>query len=212
MAVSQAQLGFGAQLCRKAANLTTIAAAITANASPQAVTPAAMTSIVIGTTLAIDTGNPALMEIVEVTAVTGSTFTAIFNNSHGTAISIALMVPVLEIVKLGGPVMKMDMKEATNMGSPNTFKEFIAGLRDGGQVTFEANYIPKDATQLNSQSDFNSGTLSTWCINLPGTPGNANTCIWMFNGYVDSISPAIPLDDRITVTGSIKITGKPVVW
>jgi hypothetical protein len=212
MTASQALLGFGAQLGRKGAMLTTIAAAITANAAPQAVTPAAMTSIVVGTILAIDTGNAALMEIVEVTAVGGGTFTAIFNVSHGTNINIALMIPVLEILKLGGPNMKMDMKEVSNMGSPSTFKEFIAGLRDGGAVTFEANYIPKDATQLNTQADLNAGVLSTWSITLPGTPGNANTCIWMFSGYVDTINPAIPLDDRITVTGSIKITGKPVVW
>src|SRR5712664_2364867 len=123
MPASSAQLGYGSQLGRQGANLTTIALAITANASPQVVTPAAMTSIVIGTILAIDTGNAALKEIVQVTAVTGSTFTAIFNVSHGTAINIALMIPVLEIVKLGGPGMKADMKEVTNMLSPNTYKE-----------------------------------------------------------------------------------------
>lgn len=212
MPASAAQIGFGAQLGRQAANLTTIAAAITASSSPQIVTPAAMTSIVIGTTLAIDTGNAALKEIVEVTAVTGTTFTAIFNVSHGTAISIALMVPVLEIVKLGGPGMKMDMKEVTNMASPSTYKEFIAGLREGGDITFEANYIPKDATQLNTQADLNAGVLSTWSLNMPGVPGATNTGIWMFSGYVASLAPVYPLDDRITVTGAIKITGKPVLW
>jgi hypothetical protein len=34
----------------------------------------------------------------------------------------------------------------------------------------------------------------------------------MFSGYVASIAPTFPLDDRITVTGTIKITGKPVLW
>jgi hypothetical protein len=212
MPASSAQLGYGSQLGRQGANLTTIALAITANASPQVVTPAAMTSIVIGTILAIDTGNAALKEIVQVTAVTGSTFTAIFNVSHGTAINIALMIPVLEIVKLGGPGMKADMKEVTNMLSPNTYKEFIAGLREGGDITFEANYIPKDATQLNTQADLHAGTLSSWSLDMPGVPGSTNNGIWMFNGYVASIAPTIPLDDRITVTGTIKITGKPVLW
>lgn len=212
MTATAAQIGYGSLLGRKGANLTTIALAITANASPQAVTPASMTSIVIGSILAIDTGNTALMEIVEVTAVTGSTFTAIFNNSHGTSISIAPMVTVLEITKLAGPGMKVDMKEATNMLSPNTFKEFIAGLREGGDITFEGNYIPKDATQLNTQADLNAGTLSTWSLTLAGTPGNTNCGIWMFSGYVSGLTPNIPLDDRITVSGSIKITGKPVLW
>jgi len=189
-----------------------IALAITLNASPQVVTPASMTSIIVGTILAIDTGNAALKEIVQVTAITGSTFTAIFNVSHGTSINIALMVPVLEIVKLGGPGMKADMKEVTNMLSPSTYKEFIAGLREGGEITFEANYIPKDATQLNTQADLHAGTISSWSLAMPGVPGATNNGIWMFSGFVASLIPVYPLDDRITVTGAIKITGKPVLW
>src|SRR2546430_8251268 len=210
MPVSQAQLGYGSVLGRRAATLTTIALAITANAAPQVVTPAAMTSIVVGTILAIDTGNAALTEIVEVSAVRGSTFPAIFNNSHGTAINIALMVPLLEVFKLGGPAMKADMKEVSNMASPNTYKEFIAGIREGGDVTFEGNYIPKESTlsQQNVRTDFEAGTLSNWCLALPG-PG---TGIWMFTGMVMSLSPSIPLDDRIVVTGVLRITAKPILW
>src|ERR1700719_745218 len=150
MPASQAQLGFGSVLGRRGATLTTIAAAITANASPQVVTPAAMTSIVVGSVLFIDTANAGVMEVVEVSAVTGTTFTAIFNNSHGTAINIALAIPLLEIIKIGGPGMKADMKEVSNMASPNTYKEFIAGLREGGDISFEGNYIPKENT--NSQA------------------------------------------------------------
>ncbi|HXM32296.1 MAG TPA: phage tail tube protein [Chthoniobacterales bacterium] len=210
MAVSQAQVGYGTVLGRRAATLTTIAAAITLNASPQVVTPAAMTNIAIGTILAIDTGNAALTELVEVSAITGSTFTAIFNVTHGTAINIALMVPLLESIKFGGPGMKADMKEVSNMMSPSTYKEFIAGLREGGDITFEGNYIPKEATlsQQNARTDFEGGVLSNWCIALPA----AGTGIWMFSGYVTALTPAYPVDDRITVTGTIRITGKPVLW
>src|SRR6266581_3890327 len=54
--------------------------AITANAAPQAVTPAAMTNIVVGSNIIIDTGASA--ETVNVTAVTATTFTAIFGKNH----------------------------------------------------------------------------------------------------------------------------------
>jgi hypothetical protein len=190
--------------------LTTIALAITANAAPQVVTPASMTGIVVGSILAIDTGNAALTEVVFVSAVTGSTFTAIFNNSHGTAINIATMIPLLEIIKLAGPGMKADIKEVSNMGSPSTYKEFIPGLREGGDITFEGNYIPKESTlsQQNVRTDFESGTLSNWCLALP----SAGTGIWMFTGYVISLAPSYPLDDRIVVAGVLRITGKPVLF
>ncbi len=210
MPVSQAQLGYGCVLGRRGATLTTIAAAITLNAAPQIVTPAAMTSIVVGSILAIDTGNPTLTEIVEVSAITGTTFTAIFNVTHGTNINIALMVPLLEMIKLGGPAMKADMKEVSNMASPNTYKEFIAGLREGGDVTFEGNYIPKESTnsQVNLRTDFEGGVLSNWSLSLPA----AGTGAWMFQAMVMSITPSYPLDDRIVVAGVLRITAKPVLW
>src|SRR5437899_6247996 len=207
MPVSQAQLGYGCVLGRRGATLTTIAAAIAANAAPQVVTPAVMTSILLGSDLAIDTGNVAVTEVVETSAVTGTTFTAIFNNSHGTNINIALMIPLLEVFKLGGPAMKADMKEVSNMASPSTYKEFIAGLREGGDITFEGNYIPKESTlsQQNVRTDFEGGVLSNWSLALP-VPG---TGIWMFTGYVMSLAPSYPLDDRIVVSGVLRITGKP---
>jgi hypothetical protein len=65
-----------------------VAAAITANAVAQVVTPAAMSgtitgvawSIQIGTLIAVDTGSN--YEVVMVTAITATTFTAIFTKSH----------------------------------------------------------------------------------------------------------------------------------
>jgi len=115
-------------------------------------------------------------------------------------------VTVLEIIKLGGPGMKADMKEVSNMLSPNTYKEFVAGLREGGDVTFEGNYIPKDATQITLRTDFENGTQSSWTIVLPNALGT-----WTFTAMVSAINPAYPVDDRIVVSGTLKITGKPVL-
>src|SRR5258708_7026176 len=117
-------------------------------------------------------------------------------------------VTVIEIIKIGGPGMKADMKESSNMLSPNTYKEFLAGLREGGDVTFEGNYIPKEATnsQTTLRTDFENGTASSWTIVLPNAMGT-----WTFTAFVSALTPAYPLDDRITVVGTLKITGKPVL-
>ncbi|HEV1992116.1 MAG TPA: phage tail tube protein [Candidatus Dormibacteraeota bacterium] len=115
-------------------------------------------------------------------------------------------VTVLEVLKVGGPGMKADMKEVSNMLSPNTYKEFIAGLREGGDVTFEINYVPKDATQITLRQDLEGGVNSSWTIVLPGALGT-----WTFNAFVMALSPAYPLDDRIVCTGTLRITGKPLL-
>ncbi|HXM32297.1 MAG TPA: phage tail tube protein [Chthoniobacterales bacterium] len=115
-------------------------------------------------------------------------------------------VTVLEVLKVGGPGMKADMKEVSNMLSPNTYKEFVAGLREGGDVTFEMNYIPKDATQITLRQDFEGGVQSSWTIVLPGALGT-----WTFTAMVSALTPAIPVDDRIVCSGTLRITGKPVL-
>lgn len=117
-------------------------------------------------------------------------------------------VTLVETVKIGGPSQKADMKETTNMLSPSTYKEFIAGLREGGDVTIEGNYLPKEATnsQTTLRTDFENGTSASWAIIFPNALGTLT-----FTAFVSAISPAIPLDDRITYTATLKITGKPVL-
>lgn len=117
-------------------------------------------------------------------------------------------VTVAEILKITGPGMKADMKETTNLLSPNTYKEFVAGLREGGDVSFEGNYLPKEATnsQTTLRTDFENGTASSWTIVLSNSLGT-----WTFTALVSAITPAIPLDDRITFTATLRITGKPVL-
>ncbi|HTS26320.1 MAG TPA: hypothetical protein VMH81_10640 [Bryobacteraceae bacterium] len=66
----------------------TLTTAIT-SAGTHAVTPSSMAGIVVGKTLAIDTGN--LFETVLVTAVTATTFTATFSNKHAAGVTILLV-------------------------------------------------------------------------------------------------------------------------
>lgn len=61
---------------------TTLSGAVTASTAVQAVAAASMTNIVVGSSLAIDSGASA--ETVSVTAVTSTTFTAIFTKNHSS--------------------------------------------------------------------------------------------------------------------------------
>src|SRR6185312_6424045 len=69
---------------------TSIASSVTAGT--QTVTPASMANITLAQSLLIDSANPALTEVVLVTAVTSTTFTATFANSHGTGALVANVV------------------------------------------------------------------------------------------------------------------------
>lgn len=67
---------------------TTVASAI--GSGVQTVTPTSMTNIVVGATLVVDSGAP--LEFVVVIAITGSTFTATFANSHSGGVSVVSTV------------------------------------------------------------------------------------------------------------------------
>jgi type II secretory pathway pseudopilin PulG len=65
---------------------TTLTASVTTNAVAQAVTAASMTNIVAGSSLTVDTGASA--ETVSVSAVTSTTFTAIFTKNHSSGATV----------------------------------------------------------------------------------------------------------------------------
>ena len=67
---------------------TSLTGTVAASTTPQTVTPASMTGINVGSSLAIGTG--ASFEMVTVTAATASTFTAVFAKSHASGASVLL--------------------------------------------------------------------------------------------------------------------------
>src|SRR2546425_870123 len=69
---------------------TTLTAAITGSKTAQAATPVSMTDIIVGTALTIDAGTKT--ETVKVTAVTATTFTAVFNLDHAAGVPVAAPV------------------------------------------------------------------------------------------------------------------------
>src|ERR1700738_4924607 len=73
-----------------------------------------------------------------------------------------------EITKIVRGGSKMDLVDVTNMDSIGAYREKLATLLHGGEITFDANYIPQDTSQQSLQSQFDGRILSNWKIVLPG--------------------------------------------
>ena len=72
-----------------------------------------------------------------------------------------------EIHHITGPTLKRDVPDVTHMKSPDGYKEFLAGLKEGGDVTIEGNWVPDDATQRASTgllSEFGSDVRGHWIL------------------------------------------------
>lgn len=54
---------------------------------------------------------------------------------------------VAELQSIEVPAVQTDTIDMTHHTSPGAYREYLLGLRDGGEVTLEGNYIPRNATQ-----------------------------------------------------------------
>lgn len=125
-----------------------------------------------------------------------------FGGAVGTSPSYATLAEVTKIQRSGS---KMDLADATNMDSTGAYREFVATLLDGGEISFDANYVPTDATQVTLQGLFDNRTLGQWKIVLPGILGS-----WAFNAYSTSSDFDLSVDKLSTFSGKLKISGQPV--
>jgi hypothetical protein len=111
-------------------------------------------------------------------------------------------IALAEVVDTTPPNVTRDEIDATHHGSPGGYKEYIPGLREGGEVPVTLNFIPSATDSL--LAAFNSNTVDSWRITL----SNGVTCT--FAGFVKSHSPATPRDDKMTLDAVIKVSGQPV--
>lgn len=126
--------------------------------------------------------------------------------SH-SAHSAGVYTTIAEVQDITGPSQSLETDEVTNQSSPNQYKEYIATLLDGGEVSFPCNYIPGDATQdsvTGLLSWMQSRGLQDWKITPPGTL-SAHTIT--FSGFVTKWDTKLPVAKHADLEVTIKITG-----
>lgn len=98
-----------------------------------------------------------------------------------------------------------DAVDATHSASPDGYREFVGGLRDGGNVTFTLNF---DADGTNSwlklKSEMAKDEATNYRIGLPD-----GTTKFPFSGLLVSLGVPMPLDGVVEITAEYKVTGKP---
>jgi len=119
---------------------------------------------------------------------------------------------VAEVQSINGPSLSTNAVEVTNMDSPDKYMEFIPGLRDAGEISFEINYLFDNATHGKDTGilqDFDDAEtkVRNWKIIFPDT----GSTTWDFSGFVTEFTMNDPVEDKITASLTIKITGKPVL-
>lgn len=112
-----------------------------------------------------------------------------------------------EVTSITLPSAVVDQIDATHMQSPNRTREFIAGLIDPGECTFDMNFVP------GSTADDRLHEL----LALPVTDNRrscrvefVNGVTWTFDAVLTNYEPTAPVDDKMTASVTFKVTGSLV--
>lgn len=117
-----------------------------------------------------------------------------------------------ERVSLGGPSLARDAPDVSHMDSPGGWREFIPGLKDGGEISVEGNFVPTDASQnadTGVLNEFESDVRGHWRITFPNT--GSPPVQWEFDAIMTGFELDMPNDDKLTFTATLKVSGQPTL-
>lgn len=124
----------------------------------------------------------------------------------------ANLTELSEVREVNFPQEEVDEHEVTHLASPNRRKEFIAGMRDGGEFTATLNYVPGSATDLLLSAALEDGTTRKVRMVIPDDSGTG-TADWnhTISAFVkryspDTMSPNAPMSATVTfrATGALE--------
>ena len=109
---------------------------------------------------------------------------------------------IAEVLSITGPGMTRDFIDVSNLDSIGGYREFIAGFRDGGELTFSMNFTIGGYDDL--LLDYESESVQSYELILP----DSGTTTFSFSGFVTNLPLNITPDDAVTVDVTIKISGQ----
>ncbi len=150
-------------------------------------------------------------------------------HGHGTKLYASVVTnptsftAIGNVISVTGPNQTRDSIDISTMDSTGKFREFIPGMLDAGEVTFDVNYdgsagggaailggtnattglLKNTNTSLMYTVGFFDGTSSTNVSDV------TNHSYYQSKGLMTALGHAIPFDDKITQSVTIKFTGVP---
>jgi hypothetical protein len=99
------------------------------------------------------------------------------------------------------PGMERAALETTHAATPNGKKTFMpSDLADMGEATVELLFNPSLKPPID-------GAAETVTITFPLPEGGATPATWAFEGFLTKAEQAVPYDDMMTQTCTLKVSG-----
>jgi len=113
---------------------------------------------------------------------------------------------IAELTSITGPSLSVDEIDVSSHDSIDGFKEFVAGMKDPGEISVEGNLI--SAAQGNYiLANITSGETVAIVIAF----GTADPATFTCQGFATAFETDSPFEDKLSFSATFKITGKPVL-
>ena len=108
---------------------------------------------------------------------------------------------------MDGPITR-DEIDGTHHSSPGAWRQWKPGLKSM-EITFEGNYLPTDPTHdaaTGLLADFDAGSVKNYRIEWP-----IGGVTWTAPAFLRDFDPAAPVDDKIGMSGTFRVSGQPTL-
>lgn len=133
-------------------------------------------------------------------------YSTLFKTGNGA--SPEVFTTLSEVTNITPPALARDTVDATHEESPGAWREFIAGLKDGGEISLDLNFVPGGAAAASLMGELDlDGPLAVKNRQILFPDG----CYFAFAGILTAFEPDAPIDDKMSASVTIKVTGKPIL-
>lgn len=127
----------------------------------------------------------------------GATFSYETTAGSGTYTALA------GVIGITPPDASVDTIDVTTFGDTDGWRDYIAGLIDGGEAEVQILYDPEAAVNATLHSIMTGRVPRKFKILFAAGASR------IFDGIITAISHEVPMDDKLTATITIKQTGAP---
>jgi len=111
---------------------------------------------------------------------------------------------IANLTSIGEIGVESEEIDATDLDSPDNYKEFIAGSKDAGEVSLAGN-IKEESNVEKMLALAESQSMEQWEVKYP------SGATWTFNGFLKSFKDGEKTPDGLaTFSATIRVSGKPV--
>lgn len=126
----------------------------------------------------------------------------------GDGASPEAFADVADITELKLPALKAETEETTTIDAE--WDSHLPTLKRGGDVSIEANWLPGNTSQAKLKTAFDSQTLNTYKVVVPGGAAGAPLATLTFSAHVTEYNPDIGgAKDKLRLKVTLKVSGAP---